>query len=353
MRLKNRVRDRLKRRTNGVRSHLVVQKMGGSLLDDVAQIQSIASRVASQRKNGKEIVLVVSALKGETNRLLGLCDSLSPEGNSRERDVVAAAGEQVAVGLLAMALRKMGVPARSFLAHQVRILTDETAGDARVLSVETDGIVAAIERGEIPVVAGFQGVTAMGDITTLGRGGSDTTAVALSAALGAASCEFYKDVGGIFTTDPSVCHSARPITRLSYSQMHELTSLGAKVLHPRSVSLAQRYRVPLHVKGSIGEGQGTQIENDEDATDSFALTSENESKVSRISLVTSRFFSQNRMEERMRQILSAIQVPVFQTFRSQLSATCEVPFQLELNAMRAIHDGIELGNAKRIFATSI
>jgi aspartate kinase len=333
-----------------VHPNLVVQKMGGSLLDDVDHIQMIARRVADNRRTGKDIILVVSALKGETNRLLGLCATLSPDLSPSERDVVASAGEQVSVGLLTMALRASGVPARSFLAHQVRIITDSNYGDARVLAVETDSVRESLNRGEIPVVAGFQGITAQGEITTLGRGGSDTTAVALSAALGAARCEFYKDVGGIFTTDPSVCDSARPITRLSYPQMLELTSLGAKVLHPRSVALAQRHRVLVHVKGSIGDGLGTQIENDDDVADNFALTSESralmstDSRVSRISLVTSRFFSQNSMEARMTKILKNIQIPVLQTCRSQLSVTCEVPFQSELCAMRAIHDGIELGN---------
>jgi aspartate kinase len=203
-------------------------------------------------------VLVVSAMSGETNRLLALAQAACPVPDRREADVVAATGEQVTAALTAISIQNAGGRARSFLAHQLAIRTDAVASDARIQGIDTRPLRLCLQNGEIPVIAGFQGVDAMDRITTLGRGGSDTTAVAVAAALGAA-CEIYTDVPGVFTADPGVCPEARQLDRISHGQMLEMATLGAKVLHPRSVALAAKYGVPLEVRSSLDALPGTRV----------------------------------------------------------------------------------------------
>ncbi len=242
---------------------LIVQKYGGTSVGDVARIRNVATRVAARRAAGDDLVVVVSAMAGETNRLLGLASAVSPDADEREKDVLVATGEQVTVALLAIALNAAGCPAVSFLGHQVRIATDSAFGKARIQSIDDSRIGAALAAGKVVVVAGFQGVDVADNITTLGRGGSDTSAVALAAAMHADGCEIYTDVEGVFTSDPRLCPDARKLDRISYDEMLELASLGAKVLQIRSVEFAKRYGVPLHVRSTFTDTEGTWVVEEE------------------------------------------------------------------------------------------
>lgn len=238
---------------------LIVQKFGGTSVGSVERIAAVAERVLSTRREGHEVVVVVSAMAGETDRLLSLVRAVHPHPPAREQDVVVSTGEQVSAGLLAVAIAARGGRATSLLGHQVRLLTDAAHARARIRQIGCERVTEVLERGEVAVVAGFQGVDEAGNITTLGRGGSDTSAVALAAALGAERCEIYTDVDGVFTTDPNICSRARKIDRISYEEMLELASLGAKVLQIRSVAFAMRHGVPLVVRSSFHDGPGTLV----------------------------------------------------------------------------------------------
>ncbi len=208
---------------------LVVQKFGGTSVGSIDRIRNVARRALAAQRAGNRVVLIVSAMSGETNRLLGLAHDVAKVPDAREMDAIAATGEQVSAALTAMAIQAEGGKARSLLGHQVKILTDDAFTKARIKTIEGSKIFETVDRGEIAVVAGFQGVDEHGNITTLGRGGSDTSAVAVAAAIGADVCEIYTDVDGVYTTDPNICPSARKIDRISYEEMLELASLGAKV----------------------------------------------------------------------------------------------------------------------------
>ncbi len=238
---------------------LIVQKFGGTSLGSVPLILAAAERALACQRAGNQVAVVVSAMSGETNRLLGLVQDLTDRPNEREQDVVLATGEQVSIGLLAIAIEKLGGKAKSFLAHQCRILTDTSHSRARILRIDSREVRKAIRCGQIAVIAGFQGVDRKGNVTTLGRGGGDTTAVAVAAALRANACEIYTDVEGVFTADPSICAAARKLKRISYEEMLELASLGAKVLQIRSVEIAMKYGVPLWVKSSFTDAPGTLV----------------------------------------------------------------------------------------------
>jgi aspartate kinase len=238
---------------------LVVHKYGGTSVGSTERIRSVAERVISYRQKGADMVVVVSAMSGETDRLLKLSGRLARFPDERETDVLLSTGEQVTSALLAMTLKEMGVDAVSMLGSQIRIVTDSAYGKARIEEIEEEKILSALKRGQIVVVPGFQGIDGEGNITTLGRGGSDTTAVALAAALRADLCEIYTDVDGVYTTDPDITEKARRIDRISYEEMLEMASLGAKVLQIRSVELARKYNVPLLVKSSFTEGKGTLV----------------------------------------------------------------------------------------------
>ena len=227
---------------------LLVQKYGGSSVGSVERIKQVAAKIVAAKRARQDIVVVVSAMAGETNRLLGLAHQISDIPDEREKDVLLASGEQVSVALLTLALKELGQPARSYLGHQVRIETDNAYGKARILSIDSTKIVQAINESDVVVVAGFQGVDEDDNITTLGRGGSDTSAVALAAFLNAAACEIYTDVEGVFTADPGICPQARKLARISYDEMIELASTGAKVLEIRSVEFAKNFSVPVHVR---------------------------------------------------------------------------------------------------------
>lgn len=237
---------------------LVVQKFGGTSVGTVERIQEVARRVSECAKDSR-LIVVVSAMSGETDRLLKLARALSPDPHPRESDVVVASGEQVTSALLSIALDARGVPAQSFLGHQICIHTDSAHTKARIRSIDSERMFAALDAGRVVVVAGFQGVDENGNITTLGRGGSDTTAVALAAATNADACEIYTDVDGVYTTDPRIVPHAHKLDRISYDEMLELASLGAKVLQIRSVEFAKRYNVRVHVRSSFNEEQGTWV----------------------------------------------------------------------------------------------
>jgi aspartate kinase len=238
---------------------LVVHKYGGTSVGSVERIRNVAERVVRYKNEGNSVVVVVSAMSGETDRLLKLANAISKFPDERESDVLVATGEQVTSALLAITLKEMGHDAVSLLGHQIRVKTDSAHGKARIEDIEGERIVEALKKGQIVVVPGFQGITEEGDITTLGRGGSDTSAVAVAAALKADLCEIYTDVDGVYTTDPNITEKARRLDSVSYDEMLEMASLGAKVLQTRSVELAKKYKVPLMVKSSFTEGKGTLV----------------------------------------------------------------------------------------------
>jgi aspartate kinase len=251
---------------------LVVQKFGGTSVGSIERIRSVARRALATQRAGNDVVVIVSAMSGETNRLLGLAHEVTKIPDPREMDVIAATGEQASAALTAMAIQTEGGTARSLLGHQVRILTDGAFTKARIRTIEGSKIFETVKAGQVAVVAGFQGVDDAGDITTLGRGGSDTSAVAIAAAIGADVCEIYTDVDGVYTTDPNVCSTARKIARISYDEMLELASLGAKVLQIRSVEIAKKYGVKVHVRTSFSEAEGTMVVGEDQALEEVVVS---------------------------------------------------------------------------------
>ncbi|MFP5074775.1 aspartate kinase [Neisseria sp. WLZKY-1] len=244
---------------------LIVQKYGGTSVGSPERIKNVAKRVAKARAEGHDVVVVVSAMSGETNRLVALAHEMQEFPDPRELDVVLATGEQVTIGLLAMALKDIGVPAKSYTGWQVAVQTDDAHTKARIDHIDGGKMRADLKEGRVVIVAGFQGVTAGGDISTLGRGGSDTSAVALAAALEADECQIYTDVDGVYTTDPRVVPEARRMSTISFEEMLELASLGSKVLQIRSVEFAGKYKVRLRVLSSLEDGgEGTLITFEED-----------------------------------------------------------------------------------------
>lgn len=268
---------------------LVVQKYGGTSVGSVERMREVAKRCIETQKQGHDVVVVVSAMSGETNRLLTLAKQVNddpPAEYERELDVIASTGEVVSVGLVALAIQKAGGQAQSFTGPQVRIVTDSAFTRARIKSIDGQKIHEALKLGKIAVVAGFQGIDDEGNITTLGRGGSDTSAVAIAAALKADACEIFTDVDGVYTTDPNLCASARKISRISYEEMLELASLGAKVLQIRSVEFGMKYGVPIHVRSSFNHNEGTWVVPEEkqmeDVLVSGVAVDKNEAKVTLI-----------------------------------------------------------------------
>ncbi|MEM7047333.1 MAG: aspartate kinase [Pseudomonadota bacterium] len=238
---------------------LLVVKFGGTSLADLDRIRRAAQRIKAEIDQGHQVIAIVSAMAGQTNRLAQYCTTLSPIHDSREYDLVVASGEQVTAGLMAIALQTIGVGARSYMGWQIPIRTDDVHGRATISSIETDLLKDRLQSGEVPIIPGFQGLSPRDRVTTLGRGGSDTTAVALAAGLSADRCDIYTDVAGVFTADPRLVPTARQLDQVAMDEMLELASQGAKVLHPTSVALAVRYRVPLHVRSSFSQETGTLI----------------------------------------------------------------------------------------------
>lgn len=238
---------------------LIVQKFGGTSVADIDKIRNVAQKVINEKKAGNEVIVVLSAMAGETDRLIALAQKASESPDAREYDSLISTGEQVTVTLLSMVLNSMGYKAKSFLGFQVKILTDKVHKKARIMLVDTEEIKKELKCGTIVVVAGFQGVDKNNNITTLGRGGSDTSAVALAVALNADQCDIYTDVDGVYTTDPNICNKARRLNKISYDEMLEMAITGAKVLQPRSVEMAKKYDVPVYVKSTFSDEGGTLV----------------------------------------------------------------------------------------------
>lgn len=263
---------------------LIVQKYGGTSVKDVERIRNVARRVARYKAEGHDVVVVLSAMSGATDGLIRLAQQVTELPDEREMDVLLATGEQVTIALLAMTLLSQGIPAVSLTGQQVQIRTDAAHTKARISEVETSLLRKALGEGKVAVVAGFQGVNPGGDITTLGRGGSDTSAVAVAAALKADACEIYTDVDGVYTTDPNVYQRARKLSRISYDEMLELASVGAKVLQIRSVEFAKKHKVPVHVRSSFNDNEGTWVVEEDSTMEQVVVAGvaydRNEAKVS-------------------------------------------------------------------------
>jgi len=263
---------------------LIVQKFGGTSVGDPDRIRNVARRVVDSVKAGHRVAVVVSAMSGETDRLVALAREIGgAQPDPREYDVLVSTGEQQTIALLAMAIQRLGQPARSFTGGQMGLLTDTAHTRARIERIDRDVLLETLDAGVVAVLAGFQGTDEAGNITTLGRGGSDTSAVAVAAALGADVCEIYTDVDGVFTTDPSLVASARKLDRISFDEMIEMASLGAKVLQIRSVRFAMRYGVPIHVRSSFHEGEGTWVVPEEEVMEGLVVSgvtyNRNEAKI--------------------------------------------------------------------------
>jgi aspartate kinase len=238
---------------------LIVQKYGGTSVGDIERIRNVARRAIRSKEAGNDVIVVVSAMAGETDKLINLAHQLTSFPDARELDVLISTGEQITIALVSMAIELMGHKAKSYLGHQIPIQTDNAYGKARIIDMDCDRILEDIKAGRIVVAAGFQGVDSGGSITTLGRGGSDTTAVALAAALKAEVCEIFTDVDGVYTTDPNICEKARKLEKISYDEMLEMASLGAKVLQTRAVEFAKKYNVTIHVRNSFNDSIGTLV----------------------------------------------------------------------------------------------
>ncbi len=263
---------------------LVVQKYGGTSMGSIERIKNVAERVAKGFDEGNEMIVVVSAMSGETNRLVALGNDTCEFPDLREYDVLVAAGEQVSIALLSMTLIGMGYKAKSYLGWQVPIITDSVSSKARIEEIPDDNVRADLKNGIIVIVAGFQGIDRQGNVTTFGRGGSDTSAVAMAAALKADVCEIYTDVDGVYTTDPNICADARKVDKVSYDEMLELASLGAKVLQIRSVEFAKKYNVDIHVRSSFNDNQGTIVTKEDKEMEAVLVSGiaydKNEAKIS-------------------------------------------------------------------------
>jgi len=251
---------------------LIVQKFGGTSVADTQRIRNVANRVVKTHDQGNEVVVILSAMAGVTDRLIGLANEATETPDRRELDVLLATGEQTTAALLAMMLKGMGYPAQSLLGHQAEVVTDCEYGNARILEIGTNRIKRLLADRNIVVVAGFQGTDIKGNITTLGRGGSDTSAVAIAAALNADVCEIYTDVDGIYTADPNICPRARKIKEISYDEMLNMASLGAKVLQIRSVGFAKKYNIPVHVRSSFSEEEGTMVVQEDSVMEQLVVS---------------------------------------------------------------------------------
>jgi aspartate kinase len=251
---------------------LIVQKYGGTSVADLDRIRNVAKRVAATFDRGDDVVVILSAMAGVTDNLINIARGASEKPVEREMDVLLATGEQTTAALLAMMLNDMGYCAQSMLGHQAEVITDRVYGNARILEIGAERLCRLLQKRTIVVVAGFQGVDISGNITTLGRGGSDTSAVAIAAALSADVCEIYTDVDGIYTADPNICGKARKLKEISYDEMLNMASLGAKVLQIRSVGFAKKYNVPVHVRSSFSEEEGTMVVNEDSGMEALVVS---------------------------------------------------------------------------------
>jgi len=251
---------------------LIVQKFGGTSVADLERIRNVAQRVIKTYDQKNDVVVILSAMAGITDKLIGMAQDITETPDKRELDVLLATGEQTTSALLAMILKSMGYPAQSLLGHQAEVVTDHCFGNARIVDIKTDRIRELLNNRNIVVIAGFQGCDPQGNITTLGRGGSDTSAVAIAASLKADVCEIYTDVDGIYTADPNICEKARKLKEISYDEMLNMASLGAKVLQIRSVGFAKKYNIPVHVRSSFSEEEGTMVVNEDSGMERLVVS---------------------------------------------------------------------------------
>ena len=329
---------------------LVVQKYGGTSVGTVERIRSVARRVARRREGGDRVVVVVSAMAGETDRLIGLTSEMADRPECREFDVVVSAGEQVSAGLLAIALNEVGCRAKSLLGFQIPVITEATHTRARIEKIEGEKITRELDKGCVVVVPGFQGIDRENNITTLGRGGSDTTAVALATALDADICEIYTDVEGVYTTDPSICSNARMIKRISYDEMLEMASLGAKVLQTRSVEFAKKYHVPLMVRSSFTDTEGTVVTMEDEDMEKAAVSgityNKNEAKISIIRIpdrpgIAARLFAP--LTEADINVDMIVQNLSHEGYTDMTFTVPTADYEKALNLIEGMADGIEAG----------
>ncbi len=251
---------------------LIIQKYGGTSVATIDKIRHVAKKVVESKKEGNDLVVVVSAMAGETDRLIDLAHQIVDKPDEREYDVLVSTGEQVSISLLSMAIKDLGVRAVSFLGFQIRIITNNDFTKARILDIDSEKITNELKNGSVVVIAGFQGIDELTNVTTLGRGGSDTTAVAIAATLKADVCEIYTDVEGVYTTDPNICPNARKLERISYDEMLEMASLGAKVLHTRSVEFAKKNSVPIHVRSTFSQNAGTLVTKEDEIMEKVVVS---------------------------------------------------------------------------------
>ena len=251
---------------------LIIQKYGGTSVATIDKIRHVAKKVVESKKEGNDLVVVVSAMAGETDRLIDLAHQIVDKPDEREYDVLVSTGEQVSISLLSMAIKDLGVRAVSFLGFQIRIITNNDFTKARILDIDSEKITNELKNGRVVVIAGFQGIDELTNVTTLGRGGSDTTAVAIAATLKADVCEIYTDVEGVYTTDPNICPNARKLERISYDEMLEMASLGAKVLHTRSVEFAKKNSVPIHVRSTFSQNAGTLVTKEDEIMEKVVVS---------------------------------------------------------------------------------
>ncbi len=257
----------------GAKMGLIVQKFGGTSVADPERIMNVAKRVGNTYDQGNDVVVILSAMAGVTDNLIGMAQAVAESPDSRELDVLLATGEQTTCALLAINLKSMNYPAQSLMGHQVELMTDHCFGNARILDIKADRVRELLDRRHIVVIAGFQGCDLDGNITTLGRGGSDTSAVAIAAAIKADVCEIYTDVDGIYTADPNICGKARKLDTISYDEMLNMASLGAKVLQIRSVGFAKKYNIPVHVRSSFSKEEGTMVVDENSGMERLAVSS--------------------------------------------------------------------------------
>jgi aspartate kinase len=257
----------------GAKMGLIVQKFGGTSVADPERIMNVAKRVGNTYDQGNDVVVILSAMAGVTDNLIGMAQAVAESPDSRELDVLLATGEQTTCALLAINLKSMNYPAQSLMGHQVELMTDHCFGNARILDIKADRVRELLDRRHIVVIAGFQGCDLDGNITTLGRGGSDTSAVAIAAAIKADVCEIYTDVDGIYTADPNICDKARKLDTISYDEMLNMASLGAKVLQIRSVGFAKKYNIPVHVRSSFSKKEGTMVVDENSGMERLAVSS--------------------------------------------------------------------------------
>lgn len=315
---------------------LIVQKYGGTSVATPERIKRVAERIVRTKQDGHQVVVVVSAMGDTTDNLIDLAQKISPQPDEREMDMLVATGEQASSALMAIALHALGEPAISLTGAQVEILTDEVHSKARIVKIGADRIRKELEAGKIVIVAGFQGITREQDITTLGRGGSDTTAVALAAVLAASSCEIYTDVDGVFTADPRIVPEARKLSRISHEEMLEMASLGAKVLHARSVEFAKKYGIIIHVRSSFTDQEGTIVTEEDKDMEDVLITGvthdENQAKVTIVDVP-----DQPGMAAKIFSTLAAANINVDMiTQSSSATGTNDISFTIEENSLEKV-----------------